>query len=89
MEEFAIMNPIVVRSKNSLDFFCSLVDVLEVMLPCEMDAERISMLERTQGYEVHLNAAYLSNLHVLSELVGLMVKVKQCIKEVFLFDKKL
>ena len=89
MEKFAIMNPVVIWLQNPLNFFSRLVDVFKVMFPGEMDAERITMLERTQGYEVHLDAANLGNLHVVAEQVALMVKIKQCIKEVIFFDKEL
>ena len=89
MEKFAIMNPVVIWLKNPLNFFGRLVDVFKVMFPGEMDAERITMLERTQGYEVHLDATNLSYLHVVAEQVALMVKIKQCIKEVIFFNKEL
>ena len=59
------------------------------MLPGEMDAESISMLERTQRYEIHLDATYLGYLHIIAEQVAFMVKVKQSIEEVFLFNKEL
>ena len=79
MEKFAPMDPIVVRLQNPLDFFGGLIDIFEVMFPCEMDAERVSMLEGTERNEVHLDTADLGNLHIIFKLVVFVVKVKQCI----------
>ena len=73
MEKFTIVDPVVVRFENPLDFFNSLIDIFKVMLPGEMDAESISLIEGTQRYEVHLNTAYLGYLYVLAEFVGIII----------------
>ena len=67
MEEFAPVDTVIVWLENFGDLFGGEIDILKVMLPCEMNTHYCLAFGWAQWYVILENTSNLSDLHVVFE----------------------